>query len=68
MSDPLGRTTTYLTEVQDEFGEILYQLETLRIDRDELTGTQEQWNVALDIILQGANQEMKNYTQQYEEA
>ena len=68
MSDPLGRTTTYLTEVQDEFGEIVYQLETLRIDRDELTGTQEQWNVALDIILQGANQEMQNYTQQYEEA
>ena len=67
MSDPLGRTTTYLTEVQDEFGEIVYQLETLRIDRDELTGTQEQWNVALDIILQGANQEMQNYTQQYEE-
>ena len=68
MSDPLGRTTTYLTEVQDEFGEIVYQLETLRIERAELTGTQEQWNVALDIVIQGAKQEMQNYTQQYEEA
>ena len=67
MSDPLGRTTTYLYEVQDVFCQMIYNIETELRKGPSRTIKQEQYNIALDIILDGAREEMKNYTEAYEE-
>jgi|TARA_R110000824_G_scaffold10072_7_gene44681 hypothetical protein len=51
--------TIYLSEVQEQYDEIMFLLESFRIKRDEFRGTQQEFNIALDLILKGAKQEMQ---------
>tara|TARA_R110000824_G_scaffold359594_1_gene547138 strand:- start:650 stop:874 length:225 start_codon:yes stop_codon:yes gene_type:complete len=69
MSDPLDRTTTYLTEVQEEFGELINLLQSFDQDGFPIThpahSCTDQFSVALNLVIEGAKKEMGNYSHNY---
>ena len=66
MSDPLGRTTSHLTEVIEEVEKLIDMLHGLRPEGKEKKNRPE--NVALDLVIQGAYLEMENYKQEFKES
>jgi hypothetical protein len=55
-----------LERIQDECGDLINVLESFRIEGGtNLPLVRQQFNVALDIVIQGANKEMNKYVRKY---